>query len=150
MSPIRMCSDDEPPNTLVIVGDAAALFSYGVVQAGVDVVLAPLAAADPELFTNDVPLDAPLAQGSLLALTWVALALTSGSYKFSCTRALPDSLRTAAQTWLVSSALLICGLSLLETAGMGPGASAAETSFIFGSATVVGGWRLLYAQLDLP
>ena len=147
---LTMCADDEPLDNIVIFGDAAALFSYGVIQAIVDVMLAPFAATDPDLFVYDVPIENPLAQGSLLTITWVAIALLSGSYKYSCTRILPGSLIKAAQTWLASSVLLLCGLALLGAAGIGPGANTAEASFIFGSATVVGGWRLVLAQAPPP
>ena len=139
-------ADDEPIDTLVLIGDAVALFAYGAVQGIVDLLLSPIASENPDMFTNaDLPLESPLAQGSLLALVWVGLAQLSGSYSVSRTRQLPDTLLTAAVTWIASSATLIGALALLASTGLGPGATPAETDFIVGSATVVGGWRLVTA-----
>ena len=143
---IAMCEDDSVDN-LVIIGDAGALFIYGTVQAVVDVILAPFAAADPEMFTNDLPLEMPLAQGSLLALVWIGLTYFSGGYKWSRSREFPQSLLSSAVTWIACSALLLGALALLASVGIGPGASQAEMDFFFGSLTVVGGWRLVYANL---
>ena len=142
-----MCqSDEEPVDTLVFLGDAAALVAYGSVQGIVDIVLGPLAAAEPNLFDNDLPIDNPVAQGSLIALLWVLLARYSGGYSFSRTRVLPDALLACAATWLGTCAILLGALALLGAAGIGPGASPAETDFIIGTGTVVGGWRLVCAS----
>ena len=59
---------DDSVDTVVLYGDAAALVGYGAIQAVVDFLLSPLAEADPDLFTNSLPLEAPVAQGSLVAL----------------------------------------------------------------------------------
>ena len=170
-----MCTNDEPVDEFVLYGDAAWLLAYGAIQGIVDIVLGPMASADPSMFTNDIPLEryfrcvstldlpdacrahwssvralawySPVAQGSLLALTWILLTRATGGYAFSKTRELPNALFYAATSWLASCALLIGGLALLGSMGVGPGASPAEVAFITGSATIVGGWRLVCASL---
>ena len=142
--------NEEPIDSVVFVGDAMALVSYGAVQLVVDTLLAPFATADPQLFTNDLPLQNPIAQGSLVAITWILIARVSGGYNISKTRVLPDALIYATMAWLSSSALLLGVLALLGSAGIGPGTSPAEVDFIIGSGTVVGGWRLVCASALPP
>ena len=142
--------NEEPIDSVVFVGDAMALVSYGAVQLVVDTLLAPFATADPQLFTNDLPLQNPIAQGSLVAITWILIARVSGGYNISKTRVLPDALIYATMAWLSSSALLLGLLALLGSAGIGPGTSPAEVDFIIGSGTVVGGWRLVCASALPP
>ena len=99
--------DDEPVDDVVFFGDAAALTAYGVVQGVVDVLLSPFAASDPEMFTNDLPLENPLAQGTLVALVFIVLARLCGSYSFERTRRLPDALVAVAIPWLASKSITL-------------------------------------------
>ena len=145
---LSMCAD-EPVDELVFYGDAAWLFAYGAVQGIVDLLPSVFtldeASADSTIFSIDLPLENPVAQGSLLALTWIVLTRAIGGYSYTRTRVMPDALFYTAASWLASCVLLIGGLALLGSLGIGPGASQTEVNFITGSATVVGGWRLVCA-----
>lgn len=141
---------DDPVDEFVLKGDAAALLGYGCVQSLTDFLLSPLAASQPDAFSNDVPVDAPVAQACLLVLTWVSTARAVGGYNPKVTRALPDTLVGAVTPWLVSSAIICGSCGLLSQVGIGPGLSGAEVDFVLGSATVVGGWRLVSARALPP
>ena len=142
-------NNDDPFNNVVMVGDAATLFGYGVIQNGVDAILEPLAVANPGAFTNDLPVDSPIAQASFIALLWVLLGRYSGSYKvyYNQRRSLPDALLACVYPWLGTSALLLGALSVAKSTGLGPGASQGEIDFVMGSITVVGAWRLICLRM---
>ena len=119
------------------------LLGYGSVQAIVDFALMPLATSQPELFTQTAPVvQAPL-QGILLAGLWVGITSVQKGYRPSATRTLPstESLVPLVTSWLGSSIALLFAFALLGQP------LDAELEFVFGSATVVGGWRFLYSQM---
>ena len=152
---IAMCSggdDEEPLDFLVLGGDALALFAYGAAQGAVDALLGPVASSNPELFTNEVPVDEPLSQASLIALLWIAISRVAGGYDADRTRGAPliDALLACAVPWLGTSILLLGSLTLLGANGIGPGVTPGEADFVIGAGTVVGGWRFVASQLPPP
>ena len=131
----------------MLYGDAAACVVYGGVQGLTDGLLAPLAAAQPELFTSATPLPQPLLQGTLLALAWVAACAALAGYRPEVTRSRgAPAVRTCLGAWALSSAVVLGGAWALRVgAGLGPGVGNDEVSFVTGSLTVVGAWRLVVA-----
>ena len=140
----RLYSEDKI-DTLVMRGDAGVLIGYGTVQALVDVVLSPLAKASPGMFTQDLPVLAAPLQGILLAALWVGITNALDGYRAGATRTLPSraAIVPLVAAWLGSSVTLIAAFAALGLP------LEAEVEFVFGSATVIGGWRLLYAN-SLP
>ena len=127
---------------LVFYGDAGVLVGYGAVQAIVDASLMPLATAQPELFTqSEAVLAAPL-QGIVLAALWCSITVAVGGYRAGATRTLPTraAIVPLVSAWLLSSLILVAGFA---AAGLDVDA---ELEFVLGSATVVGGWRVLYSN----
>ena len=142
---LRAPRGDEVDDTLVLYGDAAACMVYGAVQGLTDGLLAPLAAAQPELFTNATPLPLPLLQGTVLALAWVAACAALGGYRPEVTRSRgAPAVRSCLGAWALSTAGVLGALWALQAgAGLGPGVGNDEVSFVTGSLTVVGAWRLV-------
>lgn len=141
------CLADDRVDTLVLYGDAGVLVGYGVVQSIVDISLQPFATAQPELFTQDQPVLAAQWQGLALAALWVLITSLLDGYSPDATRTLPsrDAVTPLVTAWLGSSLALLGLFSLLGLP------LEAEAEFVFGSATVIGGWRFLYSQsLPLP
>ncbi len=138
-------------DTLVVAGDAAALVAYGAVQSVVDVLLSPIAQSQPDLFTQNLPVESPLGQGGLIALAWMGAAFAFGDYCPSTTRVLPAALVALLKAWLTSCVLVLGACALAQQLGLGgPGTSQAELDFVFGSGTVVGAWRMLCAAALPP
>ena len=173
----RLFSDDQF-DTLVLYGDVGVLVGYGAVQAAVDASLMPLATAQPDLFTQSLPVLAAPLQGIVVAALWCSItiavrrlllsldlcpcatpsrcpccSLTQRSldrvsppqldgYRAGATRTLPsqEAIIPLLAAWLGSSAIL---LALFAALGF---PLDAELEFVFGSATVVGGWRVLYSN----
>ena len=88
--------DDDP---LVRNCDAGVLVGYGVVQALVDQLLLPFATAQPELFTQDKPVDAAPLQGLILAALWVGITTAVDGYRPEVTRVWPDMLKPLVIAW---------------------------------------------------
>eukprot|EP00320_Phaeocystis_rex_P020187 CAMPEP_0119080442 /NCGR_PEP_ID=MMETSP1178-20130426/112005_1 /TAXON_ID=33656 /ORGANISM="unid sp, Strain CCMP2000" /LENGTH=161 /DNA_ID=CAMNT_0007063043 /DNA_START=114 /DNA_END=599 /DNA_ORIENTATION=- len=146
--PIRahlVASNTEPDDTLVFCGDAAICLVYGTVQGAIDNALTPLAVASPELFTNAEPLPAPLLQGVVLAVMWVLTCKLLGGYRTQVTRSRGTPVITSClATWALSSAAVLgAAWALQSQLGLGPGLREDEVSFVTGSLTVIGGWRLV-------
>ena len=134
--------DDDP---LVRNCDAGVLVGYGVVQALVDQLLLPFATAQPELFTQDKPVDAAPLQGLILAALWVGITTAVDGYRPEVTRVWPDMLKPLVIAWVSMSAIMIGSFALVGLP------LDAEFEFVLGSATVMGGWRWLYSfGLPLP
>ena len=135
----------QPEDTLVFYGDAAFCSLYGAVQGAIDNALTPLATTRPELFTNTDALPEPIIQGVLLAAVWVAACQLLGGYQTEVTRSGGTPVLTSCLlTWVVSSAVLLGAAWLLQSQfGLGPGLREDELSFVTGSLTVMGGWRLI-------
>lgn len=150
---IQMSSNEPELDDIVMAGDAVSLLAYGAIQGFVDTLLSPMAAASPELFTNDIPVDAPVPQASLIALLWIMAArLFGGSYDGGARSGttLPSALLACVVPWCCSSFLLLGALAVLSAfGGLGPGASPGEIDFVMGSITVVGAWRAL-CSMYLP
>ena len=126
-------------------GDAGVLVGYGAVQTFMDATLAPVASTNPELFALAQPIPGASLQGIVLAALWVGITSVQNGYRAGATRTLPskESLIPLATAWLGSGTIL---LTLCAVQGI---PLDAEVEFILGSATVVGGWRLLYSD-SLP
>lgn len=144
---LRAPGGDEVDDTIVLYGDAAACLVYGAVQGLTDGLLAPLAAAQPELFTNATPLPLPLLQGGVLALAWVAACAALGGYRPEVTRSRgAPAVQSCLGAWALSTVAVLGSVWALQAgAGLGPGAGGDEVSFVTGSLTVVGAWRLVVA-----
>lgn len=149
-SSVRRCSapkafSEDQIDTLVRRGDAGVLIGYGTVQAVVDYVLSPLAKSSPEMFTQDLPVLAAPLQGILLAGLWVGITSALNGYRAGATRTLPsqEALIPLVAAWIGSSVTMIAAFAAVGLP------LEAEVEFVFGSATVVGGWRLLYSN-SLP
>mgnify|MGYP003687053625 FL=1 len=143
-----MCCESTPVDNQCLVGDCVVCTLYGGVQGAVDVVLAPFAESVPDAFLSTERLPMPALQGSLLAVAWVAFALSLRLYHPSLTRGRAIDAGTAClYTWLGSVALSFAGLIVLQGLGAGPGPlDMAELSFFTGSITVLGGWRWIVWQ----
>ena len=135
------CLNDDRIDKLVLYGDVGVLVGYGVVQSAADTLLLPLAASQPELFTQSQPVLSAQWQGIALAALWAGFTMALNGYRPSATRTLPSraAFIPLCAAWFGSSVVL-----LSTCAGLGLPLEA-ETEFVFGSATVVGGWRLLYS-----
>jgi hypothetical protein len=144
-APPPRCFDDDRFDRLVLYGDAGVLVGYGVIQTLVDTALMPLASSQPEMFTQDQPVLVATFQGVVIAALWVGITLALDGYRAGATRSLPssESLVPLVGAWLGSSAVL---LGVFVAAGL---PLEAEAEFVFGSATVIGGWRFLYSR-NLP
>jgi hypothetical protein len=82
-------------------GDAGVLIGYGTVQGIVDSALMPLASAQPELFTQDLPVLAAPLQSIVLAALWVSIGSSvNGCERLSCDARHYLSLRHAPLTSL--------------------------------------------------
>ena len=141
------CFSDDNLDTLVLSGDVGVLIAYGAVQSAVDGLLMPIATAQPDMFTQTMAVPGASLQGIVLAALWVGITLLLRGYRPSVTRSIPapEALFPLACAWLGSGAILV----LLSTLIGLP--YEAELEFALGSATVVGGWRLLYSRwLPLP
>ena len=150
VSTARRCSapkafSEDQIDILVRRGDAGVLIGYGTVQAVVDFVLSPFAKSSPEMFTQDLPVLAAPLQGILLAGLWVGITSALNGYRAGATRTLPskEALIPLVAAWIGSSVTMI---AVFAAVGL---PLEAEVEFVFGSATVVGGWRLLYSN-SLP
>lgn len=142
----RCC--EAPVDRQCLIGDCAVATLYGAVQGVVDVVLSLMAESVPDAFSTTEALPAPVTQGALLALAWVAAALLLRLYDPQVTRGrAAEAVAACAATWLGSVALTESGLYALGGAGFGPGPlDAAELNFFTGSITVLGGWRWIVWQ----
>jgi hypothetical protein len=147
---MRRCSapkaySEDKIDVLVRRGDAGVLIGYGTVQALVDFVLSPLAKSSPDMFTQDLPVLAAPLQGILLAGLWVGITSALNGYRAGATRTLPskEALIPLVAAWIGSSITMIAAFAAVGLP------LDAEVEFVFGSATVVGGWRLLYSN-SLP
>ena len=141
-------SDGPPDDLFVLCGDAGFILFYGGVQGVVDMAFTPLASSNPELFIVTEPLPAPLQQGAVLAVAWVATCKALDGYRPELTRQpeLNAALTSCLATWAISSACMLGVVLLLQTQlGLGPGLREDELSFVTGSLTIVGAWRLLCA-----
>ena len=114
-------------------------------EAVVDFVLSPFAKSSPEMFTQDLPVLAAPLQGILLAGLWVGITSALNGYRAGATRTLPskEALIPLVAAWIGSSVTMIAAFAAVGLP------LEAEVEFVFGSATVVGGWRLLYSN-SLP
>ena len=121
------------------------LITYGSVQAVTDQLLLPMAESQPELFTQNLPVDLAPLQGCLIAALWVLLTRSVGGYDPKVTRTWPDKLKPMVIAWLGTSAIMVLSFALLGLP------LAAEVEFVFGIGTIIAGWRLLYSDyLPLP
>ena len=102
----------------------------------------PLATAQPELFTQSLPVLAAPLQGIAVAVLWCSITAAMNGYRAGATRTLPsqEAIIPLVAAWLGSSLIL---LALFAALGF---PLDAELEFVFGSATVVGGWRVLYSN----
>ena len=174
---VRMATspDDEDIDYLVLYGDSGVLLAFGSVQAVFDSALQPLYSTLIPDSAVAVVSHAPL-QGMLLcahclsnpglalpyhpahqshvrslvcdsAACWVGILLAMKAYRPSVTRALmqPSGFLPLLAAWLGSSLALVAALVAVGVP------LDAESDFLLGSITVVGGWRYLYSQgLPLP
>jgi len=77
------------PALLVLYGDVGVFVGNGVVQSAADTLLLPLAASQPELFTQSQVLSAQW-QGIALAALWAGFTMALNGYRPSTTRTLPS------------------------------------------------------------
>ena len=121
------------------------LVGYGSVQAVVDQLLLPYATSQPDMFTQDQPVDAAPLQGLIIAALWVGLTTALNGYDPAVTRSWPDMLKPLLIAWVGTSIVMLASFALIGLP------LDAEFEFVMGTATVIGGWRYFYSfMLPLP
>ena len=149
-APLSCADERPPPDVFVLAGDVASSLLYGAVESATDGWLVVAEGRDAATDPDVLPL--PLLQAGELAVWWVLCGLLIGAYDPAKTRGdVVRALTAAAQTWVVSCALLLGGLAFLRNVlDFGPGLMQIELDFFTGSLSVLGAWRLVAAQLPAP
>ena len=97
------------PALLVLYGDVGVFVGNGVVQSAADTLLLPLAASQPELFTQSQPVLSAQWQGIALAALWAGFTMALNGYRPSATRTLPSraAFIPLCAAWFGSSVVLL-------------------------------------------